>query len=237
MKVFIYCPTSEERPLLPPAVAPYVEWSTTVPQDPYTLMCKDQKLVLQKNEGPENPMDLDYAYLWEDWKRQKISPKTDLLAKACAVRAGTKILDLTMGLANDSLKLVYFGADVTAVEQELLVWVWVTSELERWPKDISLKTVFNDGCVYAQEHVAQFDVFYLDPMFHLEKRTALPKKKMQFLSELLNENTDDQFLPTVEFLRNHKKRIVIKRHPDAPPFAGLKPKAIYKGKKIRFEVF
>lgn len=214
-----------------------IDWQQTPPDDPYYLAYQNGKIGLHKKEDPEHPLTLDFQKQWSEWRRQRLSVKTDLLARACAVKPGTKILDITMGLANDSLKLIYFGAAVTAIEQNPLVYTLAQDAVFEWGQDVPLNMLLGNGCEYAEHHFANFDVVYLDPMFFLEKRTALPKKKMQFLADLLEENTDDQFLRTVEILKKNHVRVVIKRHPDAPSFAGLKPRAIYKGKTIRFEVF
>lgn len=236
MRVPVFCSPQETPDTSSPRFK-NIDWLKTPPNDPYYLVYQEGKIGLHKKEGPEQPLTLDFEAQWNEWRRQRISPKTDLLARACAVKPGVKILDITMGLANDSLKLVYFGAHVTAVERNPLVYALATDALYESGLEVHLQTFLGHGCEYAETHFTEFDVVYLDPMFYLEKRTALPKKKMQFLSDLLEENTDHQFASTVEFLRKHKKRVVIKRHPDAPSFFGLKPKAIYKGKTIRFEVF
>ena len=58
-----------------------------------------------------------------------MSAKTDLLGKACAVTPGKKILDLTLGLGTDSLKLVHFGAAVTGIEQQPMMYFLVRDAL------------------------------------------------------------------------------------------------------------
>lgn len=240
MKVRVYCASQDVLPEVSERFS-HVEWIFHRPTDDYYLEYYDGKIVLQKQAGPEHPLFVDFASQLRDWKKQRVSAKTDLLGKACGAGAGKKIFDLTLGLGSDSLKLVYFGADVMAIEKQPLMYELVNDALERYnlvsEKKLSLAILFGDGLERAKEYVNSFDVFYMDPMFHLEKRTALPKKKMQFLSDIIGENKDDEFLSTVQFLRDHKKRVVVKRHPDAPAFGGLKPKSVFAGKSIRFEVF
>lgn len=215
----------------------HLQWTTEKPQTDYFLEYKDNKVMMQKQSGPEHPLVVDFALQWKEWKQQKISIKSDLLAKACSLSKGKKILDLTMGLANDSLKLIYFGAHVTAVEKQPMIFALVRDALDRFEQALELQLVAADVLTQSASFFKDFDVFYMDPMFHLEKRTALPKKKMQFLADIIGKNTDEEFSAVFKVLQNYKKRIVIKRHPDAPHFLSLKPKNIYAGKKIRFEVF
>lgn len=240
MKVRVYCSSQNALPENSDRFS-HVEWTFDRPSEDYYLEFYDGKIVLQKQSGPEHPVFVDFEAQLKEWKKQRLSPKSDLLAKACAVAPGKKIFDVTLGLGNDSLKLVHFGADVMAIEKQPLMYELVNDALERYnqaqEKKLALDIHFGDGLLRAKEYVSSIDVFYMDPMFQLDKRTALPKKKMQFLSDIIGENSDEEFLPLVRFLQDHKKRIVIKRHPSAPVFGGLKPKSVFEGKSIRFEVF
>ncbi len=244
MKVSVYCASKETLPE-PSARFESVEWTFDRPDTAFYLEYYDDKIVLQKHAGPEHPLFVDFSDQWREFQKQRLSAKTDLLGRACAAAQGRKIFDLTMGLGSDSLKLVYFGAEVMAMDKQVFMYELVRDAVYRIERDFTfdngnkllLDPHFGDSLVRAKEYVAAFEVFYLDPMFHLHNRTALPKKKMQFLNEIIGENSDEEFLPTVRFLLDHKKRVVVKRHPDAPVFGGLKPKSVYEGKKIRFEVF
>lgn len=240
MKVVVYSSSKENIPENTERFE-HVEWTLERPNSDYYLEYYDGKIVLQKHAGPERPLFVDFSEQLREWRKQKLSAKTDLLGKACAAAPGKKILDMTMGLGTDSLKLAYFGADVMAIEKQPLMYELVNDALFRYNATTDTKILldihFGDALLRAKEYVSSIDVFYMDPMFHLDKRTALPKKKMQFLSDIIGENTDDEFLPTVQFLQDHKKRIVIKRHPSAPNFGGLKPKNVFEGKTIRFEIF
>jgi 16S rRNA (guanine1516-N2)-methyltransferase len=215
-----------------------IRWQSARPLNEYYLeyLIAEDCIVLQKQNGPESPLFVDFKKNIEEWRRQKLSAKSDLLAKAFGGVKDKKIMDLTLGLAADSLKLVFFGAHVTAVERQPLVYGLVYDALMR-EKNINLNIRFGNAIDITSDDFDSFEAFYLDPMFDLEKRTALPKKKMQFLHDIIGVNSDAEFLPLVQRLISKKKRVVIKRHPNAPAFGGLTPKRIYAGKKVRFEVF
>lgn len=243
MKVSVYSASAENIPKNSERFAT-LEWSLERPTSDFYLEYYDDKIVLQKQVGPEHPLFIDFGEQWREFQKQRLSAKTDLLGRACAAAPGKKIFDMTMGMASDSLKLVYFGAEVMAMDKQPLIYELVRDAVFRIERDFTFDSGklafdphFGDSLVRAKEYVSAFEVFYLDPMFHLQNRTALPKKKMQFLNDIIGENSDDEFIPTVRFLLDHKKRVVVKRHPDAPTFGGLKPKSVYAGKKIRFEVF
>jgi len=56
---------------------------------------------------------------------------SDLLGKAVGIKKNLKVCDLTLGLAQDSLKLVFLGAQVTGIEQNPWVFALVENALER----------------------------------------------------------------------------------------------------------
>ncbi|MCB9073811.1 MAG: class I SAM-dependent methyltransferase [Bdellovibrionaceae bacterium] len=198
------------------------------------------QLAMVKASGQEKPLVVDLVASHREWLRQKLSPKYDLLAKACGGVQGKRILDLTLGLATDSFKLVMWGAQVTGIEKNPMVWALVRDGLIRWRQtqpSFDFELVYGDALAIVETYIKDFDCFYIDPMFHLEKRTALPKKKMQFLSAVVGENRDEDFLPIIKKLIDSKKRVVVKRHPEAESFSGIQVKNVYEGKAVRFDVY
>ena len=79
------------------------------------------------------------------------------------------------------------------------------------------------------------DVIYLDPMYPTRGKSALSKKEMQICRKLVGDDTDIDSLMTVA-METACKRVVVKRHPHAPPLAP-KPSICFKGKKVRYDVY
>ncbi|CAG1769485.1 partial Ribosomal RNA small subunit methyltransferase J, partial [uncultured bacterium] len=80
------------------------------------------------------------------------------------------------------------------------------------------------------------DCIYLDPMFPPKrKKSALAKKAMVVLRDLLGDDTDkDQLFQAA--LQATGKRVVVKSPDDAPPLGG-KPNESFSGKLLRYDVY
>jgi 16S rRNA (guanine1516-N2)-methyltransferase len=80
------------------------------------------------------------------------------------------------------------------------------------------------------------EVVYLDPMFPHRQKSALVKKEMRLLQELLGGDSDAaELLPAA--LRIARKRVVVKRPDFAPHLAERTPTMSIKSKKHRFDVY
>ena len=80
------------------------------------------------------------------------------------------------------------------------------------------------------------EVIYLDPMFPHKKKSALVKKEMRILQEVVGQDDDADVLLKVA-LTIATNRVVVK-HPDYAGFLGeLKPTTSIKTKKHRFDIY
>jgi len=80
------------------------------------------------------------------------------------------------------------------------------------------------------------DVIYLDPMFPERQKSALVKKPMRILRELVGDDVDAAELFAVA-LQRAKKRVVVKRPRLAPAIEGRLPNMSIKGQSSRFDVY
>jgi 16S rRNA (guanine1516-N2)-methyltransferase len=195
-------------------------------------------LSLHRQNSNDSGLWVDFVSEWGAYRKQRVSG-TDLLARATGVRRGMKICDLTLGLAGDALKLVYLGAEVTGVEQQPWIFQLVENALER-VKDLEagrkLKIRLGSSLELIDELLKDHDVFYLDPMFN-HKRSALPKKGMQYLAEIAEEADEEALAVMMKKIIVAKKRLVVKRALKAPLLGELKPSRQILGKIVRFDVY
>ena len=210
------------------------------PADLFYLSYQNEKLLLKKKQSREHGIYIDFVEAEKKFLRQKISAKKDLLAKAVGVEKGLRVCDLTMGLAGDSFKMCYFGAQVYALEKNKALWclgqnaAWRYQQNQNIELKLSLENIsFLEG---IDRQITQNDVFYLDPMYSHE-RSALPRKEMQYLAEITMANTDDELRAVCEKIFTQKKKLVIKRAPQAPHLCAYKPKRSFEGKMVRFDVY
>ena len=81
------------------------------------------------------------------------------------------------------------------------------------------------------------DVIYLDPMFPERQKSALVKKEMRLLRDLVGDDTDAATLLTTALTRA-KKRVVVKRPRLAERIiAAPEPDVAFKGASCRFDCY
>jgi len=80
------------------------------------------------------------------------------------------------------------------------------------------------------------EVIYLDPMFPHKEKSALVKKDMRILQDVVGQDDDaDGLLNTALTIATN--RVVVKRPAYADFLAGLKPNTSIKTKKHRFDIY
>ncbi|MBY0384113.1 class I SAM-dependent methyltransferase, partial [bacterium] len=188
----------------------------------------------------EHGIFVDFVESETEFKRQKISPKKDLLAKAIGVEKGLRVCDLTLGLAGDSFKLCHFGVQIHAFEKNKALWALSQNALWRYQQkqncELKLSIENKSFLEGIDSQFATTDVFYLDPMYSHE-RSALPRKEMQYLAEITTPSAEEELREVCEKIFSQKKKLVVKRAPQAQHICGFKPKRSVEGKMVRFDVY
>lgn len=216
-----------------------LDLTQTEPATAFYLSFQEDYLRLQKRQSREHGIVVDFLEDQKDYQRQKITVKKDLLAKAIGVEPGLKVCDLTMGLAGDSYKLCYFGASVTAIEENPFLVLLVCDGLRRYEENknqMDLKICEGSFHTHLPAMVLSHDVFYLDPMYEHE-RTALPRKEMQYLAEIAQPTPQERLQEVIDTCRATQKKLVVKRAPQSEPICGVKPRRSVDGKMVRFDIY
>jgi 16S rRNA (guanine1516-N2)-methyltransferase len=171
--------------------------------------------------------------------------KRQSLARACGFSGAhpPRIVDATAGLGRDGFVLAALGAEVTLVERSPIVAALLHDAIERarlhpeygaWLQQRT-QLVVEDAATYLACATKAHDVVYLDPMYPHRRKSALPRKEMQVLRELLGEDNDaDELLPLA---LQRAKRVVVKRPPWAAPLSGAKPHHTIDSKLARYDVY
>ena len=155
---------------------------------------------------------------------------TSAIARACGARAGLTVLDAMAGWGADGLALAAAGCAVKMTESHPLVYALLVDAVARsgLPADVEF--------VDARRRVgAGFDVVYLDPMFEPSRKTALPKKPMQVLRDVVGRDAPD--VPEILLLarRHARERVVVKRQLHGRPIGD--PDWRITGRTVRFDVY
>jgi 16S rRNA (guanine1516-N2)-methyltransferase len=167
------------------------------------------------------------------------------LVRAAGVKPGDSpaIVDATAGLGRDAFLLASIGARVTLIERSADVHELLRQSLAKASADgpefaavvARMNLVFGDARDILPH--LQSDVVLIDPMHPPREKTALVKKQMRLLRELVGADTDAlELIQTA--LAGKCKRVVLKWPLRAPSLDGLvKPSHSIIGKTVRFDVF
>lgn len=171
------------------------------------------------------------------------APKQGPLAHALG-RKTRSVVDATTGWGQDSLHIFRMGYELLCIERspvmaELLLDGFNRLALQEWMQKLNLQSpqLINANAIeYLEQLPAQPDCIYLDPMFPPKrKKSALAKKSMVILRDLLGDDQDKEALFDVA-LKVAGKRVVVKSPDYAEPLGG-KPNESYQGKLLRYDVY
>lgn len=200
------------------------------------LLITEDKLVLKMANF--SPLYCDFSH--RTWQKRRDAGKKQGLVRACKPGPGVRIIDTTAGWGRDAAVLASFGAEVLMLERQPIVAALLKDALarrdEQSKKILNLKLCQLDAKIYLQNLAFQDypDVIYIDPMHPARQKSALVKKDMQALQELLGVDEDAQSLVEIALLRV-LKRVVVKWPQHLPPL--LTPTAVIPGKVVRFDLY
>lgn len=172
-----------------------------------------------------------------NYKRKSIGKK-ELFFKALGPKT-KKVLDLTCGLAIDSVFLARNGYKVDSVERHPLVF-FLLSKAQEKSTDPLIKSMLlhfaeaKDFIVKNQGKLKDFDAIYFDPMYPEKGKAALSRQEMQLFKSLVGKDEDASEI--LAMIKNQGPRVVIKR-----PLQGVAlDEAIvhqFTGKTVRYDIY
>jgi 16S rRNA (guanine1516-N2)-methyltransferase len=192
------------------------------------------------------PIFVDFLSPQIDYRIKHGGGKNQLIAKALGIKnqKNTTIIDATAGLGIDAFVMASLGCNVTMVERSPIIAALLLDGLERL-KEKNANLSLNLVTIEAKEYLAKLskknsekpNVIYLDPMYPSRVKTALNKKSMRILHEIVGEDKDaaDLLEPAINCA---KDRVVVKRPKIAGYLGNKKPDVQYfSGKSTRFDVY
>jgi 16S rRNA (guanine1516-N2)-methyltransferase len=181
------------------------------------------------------------------YRRVNTGGKRQPLARALGIHKGTRrIIDATAGLGRDAFQLACIGCTVTAIERSAVLVAMLnearTRGLDRGNaelRSILMRLTFAraDAAEFLEElEIAQRpEAIYLDPMFPARNTSALAKKEMRIVRDLVGDDADAAgLLETAR--RVATKRVVVKRHPHAEPLA-RDLTASHAATRVRYDLY
>lgn len=170
------------------------------------------------------------------------APKDGALAQALGRKTRT-VVDATTGWGQDSLHIFRMGYELVCIERspvmaELLADGFALLAQQDWMQRLNLQPprLLQGNAIDLLAAEPQADCIYLDPMFPPKrKKSALAKKSMRVLRDLLGDDQDKEQLFEAA-LNAAGKRVVVKSPDYAEPLGG-KPNESFQGKLLRYDVY
>ena len=217
------------------------------------LVVSAQGLSMRNAANPQNgDVRIDFLSNALAYRKAKGGGKNELIAKAIGVKGSQDyhVIDATAGLGTDAYVLASVGCHVTMLERSPVVAALLKDALARLSRDPETQWLQDKLHFHHGDSVALLkqwtqtppigyvrpDAIYLDPMFPHRKKSALVKKEMQALQQLLgvDPDADDLLTPALSLA---KKRVVVKRPASAPFLGERKPNLSMSSKKHRFDIY
>lgn len=208
------------------------------------VYCADRLECRMIGKSAPNPLYVDFISGTVGHRIRFGGGKGQLVARAVGLKKtpDAKIIDLTAGLGRDAFILASLGADVVMVERSPIIAALLSDGLARakqesWVQDLKISLVEQDAKAYLESLRGPApDVIFLDPMFPERSKSALVKKEMRYLHDLVGPDADARELFDAA-LTLRPKRIVVKRSKSAPYISAMTPSTQFLGKSTRFDVY
>jgi len=173
--------------------------------------------------------------------------KKQLLAKAIGIKnkKGLFVIDATAGFGVDAFVLASLGCKVVMLERSPIIGILLADGLKRLKKNPKIKNLkINLYITQAVDYIDKIsrcfkspEVIYLDPMYPKRYNSALNKKTMRILHELVGDDSD-AYQILEKALKCAKDRVVVKRPRHADYLGGLKPNLQFSsGGSSRYDVY
>jgi 16S rRNA (guanine1516-N2)-methyltransferase len=168
------------------------------------------------------------------------------LARAVGIRSGFRpvILDATAGLGGDSFVLACLGCRVFMHERSRIIAALLADGMARAMDDPATAEIVSgrmvlipgDSRMVLQSVVPPPYTIYLDPMYPHAAKSALNKKEMRMIRDIVGDDLDGAEL-LQSALTHASNRVVVKRPKGAEYLGGRKPSHEIVMKNSRFDVY
>jgi 16S rRNA (guanine1516-N2)-methyltransferase len=215
----------------------------------FLLTYTGRRLELRKtSHGAPGPIYVDFVSGSLGYRRIRGGGRRQLLAKAVGIRASSKasVIDVTAGLGSDAFVLAILGCRVLMLERSAIVHALLADGLDRARPHPVLGAALSERLALrhldAISHLDHLpghdrpDVIYLDPMYPRRDQSALNKKEMRILRELVGDDEDAPAL-LIAGLTCARQRVVVKRPRLALPLQGPPPTIQLRGETTRYDIY
>ena len=213
----------------------------------YSLQMRDQKLSLVDLDKPGmTPVFIDFVSGKTAYRRKYGHAGGEAISKAVGIKKAHRpnIIDAAAGWGRDAFVLATMGCRVHMIERSEIVAKLLEDGLRRAKQDETIGTMVNENLSFAhgdsQNELLHTpfepEVIYFDPMFPQKGKSALVKKEMRTLQNIVGPDEDAEELLNLA-LTIATKRVVVKRPAYADFLTESNPDTSIKTKKHRFDIY
>jgi len=213
----------------------------------HSLQMRDQQLELVDLDQPDlAPVFIDFVSGKTAYRRKHGHAGGEAISKAVGIKKGHRpnIVDATAGWGRDAFVLATMGCRVHMIERSDVIAKLLEDGLRRAEQDEKIGTLVKDNlsltCGDSRQELLHTpfepEVIYLDPMFPHKEKSALVKKEMRILQDVVGQDEDANALLNLA-LTIATNRVVVKRPAYADFLAKIKPHTSIKTKKHRFDIY
>jgi len=202
--------------------------------------------LIDQDEPDVAPVFIDFLSGKTAYRRKYGHAGGEAISKAVGIKKGHRpnVVDATAGLGRDAFVLTILGCRVHMIERSEVIAKLLGDGLHRAEQDEKIGALIKDKlsltCGDSRQELGSIpfepEVIYLDPMFPHKEKSALVKKEMRMLQEVVGQDEDaDELLKAA--LTIATTRVVVKRPTYADFLAEIKPNTSIKTKKHRFDIY
>jgi 16S rRNA (guanine1516-N2)-methyltransferase len=206
---------------------------------------QDEFLFQQEQLYHRSGVSFDFVNYLKLFNRSR-APRGPLYSALKSERNST-VIDATVGTGKDLLLLVSWGFKVTGFERNQVVYLLLLDALRRLQLTLPQQAKFIDlkfGNCFEQLKDNLFadscrKVIYYDPMYPKEesdKKSALPRKEIQLLRSIVQEDGDID--KNIKLALQFADKLVLKRALHSKhKQSELTPQESLRGKNTRYDIF
>jgi len=221
-------------------------FSEHLDQAQHQLVLLNQHLELRTPDLAK-PIRIDFTEGKNAHRRQFGGGRGQPLAKAVGLKKGATptIIDTTAGYGKDAFVLATLGCHITLIERNPLLAALLEDAIARARLDPNTEQIAQRMTLIhadASEYLMALtpkqrpSVIYIDPMYPYRQKSALVKKEMQLLHQLIGPDTDSEQL--LDKARQAAlKRVVVKRPKSSSSIADQKPSTQIESKNTRYDIY
>ena len=192
------------------------------------------------------PLYVDFQNRSLTYRQKFGGGRQQAIARAIGLKHGRapRIIDATAGLGRDAFILGSLGCQVHMLERNPIIHALLQDGLRRLAKSASTAAFANtllslelaESQAWLKSSSEAIDTIYLDPMYPHRSKSALVKKEMRVLRQLVGDDLDINSVLDCA-LNTARNRVVVKRPKTADPIGQRAPSHSINTKNTRFDVY